>query len=136
MKTLKQLLIDDCPYLAVYKFLKKRGVVEANLLSFLIDANSYASCRLVEDTTYFQCSDSFIQSQLELSSPTIKKYIDKFVNEGLIYKRMQKINSAEYRFVKVNEQKLIQLYNEYKKELVDKEDEITLTYMQRKDTIF
>ena len=59
---LKELILQDTPYIPIYRFtLQKFGTQQAMLLSFLIDADSYASVRLKEDNDYFKCTDSFIK---------------------------------------------------------------------------
>lgn len=111
---LKEQILRDTPFIPLYKFaLEDRNIQEALLLSFLIDADSFAATRLAEDWEYFQCTDSFIQSQTNLSSPTIKKYLDKLMNEGIIFIRIIRLEFTQQRFIKLNNTKLIQMYYDY-----------------------
>lgn len=110
---LKEQLTKDTPYITLYKFLLDLGIIPAVILSKLIDADSYTYCRLSEDPAYFECTDTFIQSELKLSSPTLRKYIDDFVDQGFIFVRKIEKNGFKHRFIKLNEEKLLDKYKKF-----------------------
>lgn len=138
---LKEKILQDTPYIPVYRFtLQKFSTQQAMLLSFLIDADSYASVRLKEDNDYFKCTDSFIKRQVYLSSPTIKKYLDNLVNDGMIFIRLVKVNNVVQRFIKLNQVKLIDMYEQFnkieKQTLYDTEEEIVYLRPENQTRLF
>lgn len=115
--TIKERMMEDTQYFPVYKFLLDLGIAEAMILSILIDMDSFASNRAFDDNTFFKCTDNFLLSigNLNITAPTIKKYFDKFVNQGYIQVRIINHQNTNCRYVKINQDKLIKKYSDYMK---------------------
>ena len=117
--TFKEELMDETQYIPYYKFLlfgKPKDTNKYLLLSILIDGDSFASNRLVEDALFFECTDEFIYRYgIKWSRNTLEGYFKSLEKEGLIYtKRMAKPHyNYPPRYVKLNYQKLTDMYQKF-----------------------
>ena len=86
-------------------------------MSMLIDADSFATHRLQNDSEYFECTNNFIKGvyKANWSRNTLDSYFNELEEEGYIYIKKVDAPGANYpvRCVKLNNQKLTDMYREY-----------------------
>ena len=131
---IKELLMADTCYYQVYKFLPWKNSKELGkmaLMSMLIDAESIASERLKGNYEYFQCTNKFINALYRTgwSKNTLDNYFIELKKDGYI--DILLIKSPNYthapRYVKINNQKLIDMYNLYNsQDLILKNQNLTI----------
>ena len=117
---IKELLMTDTCYYQVYKFLpwtNSKELGKMTLLSMLIDAESIASERLKGNYEYFQCTNKFLNTLYKAgwSKNTLDNYFNELKKDEYIDIQLVKIPNYTHapRYVKINNQKLIEMYNLY-----------------------
>ena len=101
-------------FIMVYDWLTILPPSEAIMLAYLIDAEDICFTRDDDDQDYFECTMSFIKSRcIGWTNSNITTSLNNLETKELIFIKNRRTNTGNFRFIKINRDKIRSLKEEY-----------------------